>query len=156
MSLLSFDILEEMARMRKDMDRVLGEGGLSSWTFPFSRISFLPGRASRAYPLMNISEDNNNFYVDALAPGLDPETLNVSVTGDQLVVSGEKRPLPKNVRSEFIHRNERAAGQFTRSLSLSAGVESDLVRANYTNGVLKIVLPKVEAAKPKQIEVKVS
>ncbi len=156
MSLMSFDILEEMARMRREIDRILGEGGLSSWTFPFSRISFLPGRASRAYPLINISEDNNNFYVDALAPGLDPETLNVSVTGDQLVISGEKRPLPKNIKSEYIHRSERAAGQFTRSLSLSAGVESDHVQANYANGVLKVVLPKVEAAKPKQIAVKVS
>jgi HSP20 family protein len=156
MSLMSFDILEEMARMRREIDRMVGEGGLSSWTFPFSRTSFLPGSAARTYPLMNISEDNNNFYVDALAPGLDPETLNVSVSGDQLVISGEKKPLPKNIKSEYVHRSERAAGQFTRSLSLSAGVESDRVQANYTNGVLKIVLPKVEAAKPKQISVKVS
>jgi HSP20 family protein len=156
MSLMSFDILGEMARMRGEIDRILGEDGLPSWTFPFSRFSFLPGRASRAYPLINISEDHNNLYVEALAPGLDPNTLNVSVTGDQLVISGEKQPLPKNIKSEFIHRSERAAGQFTRSLSLSAGVESDRVQANYTNGVLKIVLPKVEEAKPRQIAVKVS
>ena len=156
MSLLSFDILEEMARMRGEIDRILGEDGLSSWAFPFSRISFLPGRATRAYPLMNISEDANNLYVEALAPGLDPNTLDVSVRGDQLVISGEKQPLPKNIKSEFIHRSERAAGQFTRSLSLSAGVESDKVQANYTNGVLKIILPKVEKAKPKQIAVKAS
>jgi HSP20 family protein len=155
MSLMSFDILEEMARMRGEIDRILGEDGLSSWAFPFSRISFLPGRATRAYPLMNISEDANNLYVEALAPGLDPNTLDVSVRGDQLVISGEKQPLPKNIKSEFIHRSERAAGQFTRSLSLSAGVESDRVQANYTNGVLKIILPKVEKAKPKQIAVKV-
>jgi HSP20 family protein len=156
MSLMSFDILEEMTRMRREIDRIAGEGGLSSWTFPFSRISFLPGRASQVYPLINISEDNNNFYVDALAPGLDPESLNVSVAGDQLVISGEKKPLPKNIKSDYVHRSERAGGQFTRSLSLSAGVESDHVQANYTSGVLKIVLPKVEAAKPKQIAVKVS
>jgi HSP20 family protein len=156
MSLMSFDILEEMARMRGEIDRILGEDGLSSWAFPFSRVSFLPGRATRAYPLMNISEDANNLYVEALAPGLDPNTLDVSVRGDQLVISGEKQPLPKNIKSEFIHRSERAAGQFTRSLSLSAGVESDKVQANYTNGVLKIVLPKAEVAKPKQIPVKVS
>jgi len=151
---MSFDILEEMTRMRREIDRIMGEEGLSSWSFPFSRISFLPGRASRAYPLINISEDNNSFYVDALAPGLDPETINVSVSGDQLVISGEKQPMPKSIKSEFIHRSERAAGQFTRSLSLSVGVKSDQVQANYTSGVLKIVLPKVEAAKPKQIPVK--
>ena len=156
MRFMSFDILEEMARMRREIDRIVGEGGLSSWTFPFSRTSFLPGNPARIYPLMNISEDNNNFYVDALAPGLDPETLKVSVSGDQPVISGEKKPLTKNIKSEYVHRSERAAGQFTRSLSLSAGVESERIHANYANGVLKIVLPKVEAAKPKQISVKVS
>jgi HSP20 family protein len=156
MSFMSFDILEEMGRMRREIDRIADENGLSSWTFPFSRISFLPGRASRAYPLINISENHNNFYVDALAPGLDPDTLNVSVTGDQLVISGEKPPLPKNIKSEFMHRSERAAGQFTRSVSLSAGIQSDRVQANYANGVLKIILPKVEEAKPKQISVKVN
>ena len=75
MSLMSFDYLGEMARMRREIDRVLGDDRVSSWTFPFSRISFLPGRASRAYPLMNISEDNDNIYVDALAPGLEPAGL---------------------------------------------------------------------------------
>jgi HSP20 family protein len=154
MSLASFDMFEEMARMRREIDRILGEDRLSSWTFPFSRISFLPGRASRAYPLINISEDEDNIYVDALAPGLDPDALNVSVSGDQLVLSGEKKPLPKNIKSEFIHRSERSTGQFARSLSLSIGVQSEKVQASYTNGVLKITLPKMEEAKPKQIQVK--
>jgi len=154
MSRMSFDMFEDMARMRRELDRILGEDRLSSWTFPFSRISFLPGRASRAYPLINISEDHDNIYVDALAPGLEPESLNVSVTGDQLVLSGEKKPLPKSVKPELVHRSERSAGHFARSLSLSVGVENDRVQATYTDGVLKIVLPKVAAAKPKQIPVK--
>ena len=155
MSFMPFDILGEMARMRREIDRILGDDRLSSWTFPFSRISFLPGRASRAYPLINISEDHDNIYVDALAPGLEPEALSVSVSGDQLIISGEKKALPKDIKSEYIHRSERSTGQFARSLSLSVGVESDKVQANYTNGVLKITLPKMEAAKPKQIQVKV-
>ena len=155
MSLMSFDVLEDMARMRRELDRILGEDRLSSWAFPFSQISFLPGRAARAYPLVNISEDKDNIYVDALAPGIETDTLNVSVSGDQLVISGEKKPLPKNVKPELIHRSERATGQFVRSMSLSVGVQSDKVHASYTNGVLHIVLPKMEGAKPKQITVKV-
>ena len=154
MSFMSFDLFEDMARMRKEIDRILGEDRLSSWSFPFSRISFLPGRASRAYPLVNISEDSDNIYVDALAPGIDPDALSVTVSGDQLVMSGEKRPLPKSVTSDFIHRSERSTGQFARSISLSVGVQSDKVHASYTNGVLKITLPKMEEAKPKQIQVK--
>jgi HSP20 family protein len=155
MSSMSFGFIEDMEKMRREIDRILGEDRLPSWSFPFSRISFLPGRASRAYPLINISEDHDNYYVDALAPGLEPNSLNVSVTGDQLVISGEKRPLPRSVQSEFVHRSERSAGKFSRSLSLSMGVESGKVQANYTDGVLKISLPKLEAAKPKKIQVKV-
>jgi HSP20 family protein len=155
MSFMSFSFLEEMERMRRELDRILGEDRLSSWTFPFSRVSFLPGRASRAYPLMNIGEDHGNIYIDALAPGLDPDTLHVSVSGDQLVISGEKKPLPKDIKPESIHRSERSTGQFARSMSLSVGVDSEKVQANYANGVLKIILPKMEAAKPKQVPVKV-
>jgi HSP20 family protein len=155
MSFMPFDTLGEMARMRREIDRILGDDRPSSWTFPFSRISFLPGRAARAYPLINISEDHDNIYVDALAPGLEPEALSVSVSGDQLIISGEKKSLPKDIKSEYVHRNERSTGQFARSLSLSVGVESDKVQANYANGVLKITLPKMETAKPKQIQVKV-
>jgi len=154
MSLMSFDLLEEMSRMRKEIDRVMNADRIS-WTFPFSRISFLPGRASRAYPLINICEDHDNIYVDGLAPGIEPEALNVSVSGDQLVISGEKQPLPQNIKPEYIHRTERSAGQFARSLSLPAGVKSEAVQASYKNGVLKVILPKREEAKPKQIEVKV-
>ena len=154
MSFMPFDIFGEMARMRREIDRILGDDRLS-WTFPFSRTSFLPGRAARAYPLINVSEDNDNIYVDALAPGLEPDSLNVSVTDDQLVVAGEKKSLPKDIKSEYVHRSERATGQFARSLSLSAGVESEKVHAQYANGVLKITLPKKEAAKPKQIRVNV-
>ena len=154
MSSRAFDFFEDMARMRRELDQILGESG-PAWSFPFSRISFLPGRAARAYPLMNIGEDKDNFYVDALAPGLATETLNVSVSGDQLVISGEKKPLPKSVQPELVHRSERSAGQFSRSLTLSAPVESERVEASYVDGVLKIKLPKVEAAKPRQIQVRV-
>lgn len=155
MSFMSLDLLDQMERMRREIDLILGDDRLSAWTFPFSRISFLPGRASRAYPLINISEDNDNVYVDALAPGIDADSLNVSVTGDQLVISGEKKPLSENIKAEAIHRSERSAGQFARSLSLTVPVNAEKVKANYTDGVLRIVLPKSEAAKPRQIAVKV-
>ncbi|MDR0842745.1 MAG: Hsp20/alpha crystallin family protein [Acidobacteriota bacterium] len=154
MSSRAFDFFDDVARVRRELDQILGEGG-SAWSFPFSRVSFLPGRATRAYPLMNIGEDKDNFYVDALAPGLETETLNVSVSGDQLMISGEKKPLPKSAQPELAHRSERSTGQFSRSLTLSTPVESECIEASYTDGVLKIKLPKVEAAKPRQIQVSV-
>jgi len=155
MNLFSFDFLSEMERMRREIDRVLGEDRFSSWTFPFSRISFLPGRASRAYPLMNISEDGDNIYIDALAPGLETETLNISVANNQVVIAGEKKALPKEVKPESIHRSERSTGKFVRSMSLSVGVDAEKVHANYKDGLLQVILPKSEATKPKQVQVRV-
>jgi HSP20 family protein len=152
----SFDFISDMERMRREMDRFLGEFGTSNWTFPFSRTSFLPGRAARGYPLLNLSEDGDNIYVDALAPGVDPGSLNVSVAQDQLVISGEKTDPLSAVQDDAIHRSERSAGQFTRSFTLPSGVDSAKVAAVYRDGLLKITLPKTEAAKPKQIQVRVS
>ncbi len=155
MSFLPTDIFEEMERMRREIDRILDETRLSAWTFPFSKISFLPGLRPRAYPLLNVAEDKDNYYVDALAPGIEPKSLNVSVVKNQLVISGEKEPLPQEVKPESIHRSERSAGRFARSLALSADVDIDKVQANYVNGMLRIILPKQEAAKPRQIPVNV-
>ena len=156
MSPWSTDMIDDMERMRRELDRFLGEMRPFGWTFPFSKASFLPGRAARAYPLLNIGEDKDNVYVDALAPGVDPATLSVSVTNDQLVISGEKRPLLASVETHAIHRSERSAGKFTRSAVLPWEVASEKVKANYRDGLLRITLPKAEVAKPKQISVTVS
>lgn len=156
MGFWTLDLVGEMERMRRDLDRFLDDTRSSTWSLPFSRISFLPGRAARAYPLINIGEDENHVYVDALAPGVDPDSLNVSVTGDQLVISGNKKPLPDSLPPQAIHRSERSAGPFSRSTTLPAGVDSDKVDAKYCNGVLQITLPKAEAAKPRQIRVSVA
>ena len=152
----SLDLLDEVERVRTAFDRILGEERPSTWRLPFSRISFLPGRAARSYPLLNIGEDDANIYVDALAPGIEPDTLNVSVTGNQLTIAGQKTPLPEEVNPEDIHRTERSAGQFVRSVSLSAAVDREKVEANYKDGVLKIVLPKSEEARPRQVQVRVA
>lgn len=152
----SLDFISDLERMRREMDRFLDEFGTSSWSFPFSRTSFLPGRAARGYPLLNIGEDKENVYVDALAPGVDPKTLSISVTQDLLVISGEKKALLSSVGAEAIHRSERSAGQFTRSMTLPFEVDSGKVKATYQDGLLKIVLPKAEVAKPKQIQVSVT
>ncbi len=156
MSLLSLDLFEDMERMRREIDRILGDDRVSGWTFPFSRISFLPGKALRSYPLLNIGEDTENIYVHALAPGIGPDALNVSVTGNQLIISGEKTPLPEEVKPEDIHRSERSSGQFVRNLTLPSAVDRDKVQASYKDGVIRIVLPKTEEAKPRQVQVRVA
>jgi len=156
MSPLALNVFDELNRMRREMDRLLGSERSPRWGFPFSRVSFLPGRAARSYPLMNISEDSDSIFVDALAPGIDPESLDISITGDQLTISGEKRSLPDDISAEMIHRNERASGRFLRSVTLTGEVESKRIEAGYKDGLLRITLPKAEAAKPKKIQVSVN
>ncbi|MEJ2108363.1 MAG: Hsp20/alpha crystallin family protein [Acidobacteriota bacterium] len=151
----SFDFISDMERMRREMDRFLEGFGSSNWSLPFSRTSFLPGRWARGYPLLNVGEDGENLYVDALAPGVDPKSLDVSVQQNQLTISGEKKALLSTVESAAVHRSERSAGQFSRTITLPSDVSAEKVNATYQDGLLKLVLPKAEAAKPKQIQVNV-
>jgi HSP20 family protein len=152
MSFWTFDLIEDIERMRREMDRFL-EDARPSAQLPFSRISFLPGRAARAYPLLNISEDGDGFHMHGLAPGIFPDTLDISITGNQLSIAGEKRPLPEEIQPEAIHRSERAGGRFLRTITLPSEVDSGKISANYTDGLLRISLPKAAVAKPKKIKV---
>lgn len=135
-----------------EMDRLMGT--LRGRTEPFARVAFLPGRGPRQYPLVNLHEGIDVVRIEALAPGVDPENLEVSVVGDTLTIAGEKRRLMGNIQPEAFHRRERATGRFVRAIKLPTEVDTDNVSADYTNGLLVITLPKAERVKVKQIPVK--
>ena len=142
---------QEMERVRREIDRAFEQvGGRNGRTFP---TAFLPGRAARAYPLVNVSEDADALYVTALAPGLDPTAIQLTVQDNRLTIAGEKQRLATEIQPEAFHRSERAAGKFVRTVTLPSDVEHEQVRADYTNGLLVVTLPKAEKAKPKQIPV---
>jgi len=154
MALWSWDPFREWEALRSEMGRLFS--GLGGWPTPAFRVAFLPGRAARLYPMINLREDSDAFYVEALAPGVDPASLNVSVVHNSLTIAGEKSPTGADVQAEAFHRNERAAGRFVRTIDLPSEVDEKNVKADYKNGVLLITLPKAEEAKPKQITVKVT
>ena len=143
-----------MDMLRREIDRAFDNVGVR--TEPFARTAFLPGRAARRYPLINLHEDRNALYVEALAPGVDPASFEVSVVGNTLTISGEKRRLADDVKPEAFHRSERAIGKFIRTVELPGDVNSERVKADYRNGLLIVTLPKAEHAKPKQISVQVA
>src|SRR5438552_15927055 len=101
-------------------------GGRNGRTFP---TAFLPGRAARAYTLVNVSEDAHALYVTALAPGLDPAAVQVTVQDDRLTIAGEKQRAAADIQLEAFHRSERAAGKFVRTVTLPIDVEHDKVQA---------------------------
>jgi len=143
-----------MEALRRDIDRAFQNASFSN--DPSFRTAFLPGRAARRYPLINLAEDHDHIYLEALAPGVDPESINLAVMHNVLTISGEKRRHPEDIKPEAFHRSERAAGKFVRTLELPIEVDADQVKAEYKHGILMITLPKAEAAKPKQISVSVS
>ena len=144
---------QNLEALRREIDRVFDETG--SRSEPFFRTAFLPGRAARRYPSINFYEDKEALYVEALAPGVDPATLQLSVVGNTLSIAGEKRRVAGEVKPEAFHRSERATGKFVRHIELPVEVDENTVQADYTHGLLTVTLPKTEKAKPKQIAVQV-
>jgi len=145
---------QEMEVLRRGIDRAFEQAGLQGP--PLFRTAFLPGRAAREYPLVNLYDDKDTVYIEALAPGLDPASVNVSVVRNTVTFSGEKPRGTTEVKPEAFHREERAAGKFVRSLELPSEVDEDKVKAEYKNGLLLVTLPKAESAKARQINVQVA
>ena len=136
----------ELERMRRQMDWLSG-GNLARGLFREP--------SAGVFPLMNVTEDKGNFYVRAELPGFKGDELDISVTGDTLSISGERK-LPAEDEKARHHRREREAGSFSRIISLPTQINTGKVEATSTDGVLTVVLPKAEEAKPKQIAVKAS
>ncbi len=146
----TWDPFRDFEALRQEIDRAFEQVGLGP--FPSGRVAFLPGQAARHYPLVNLHDDGQNLLVEALAPGLDPEKIEVTVLGHTLTIAGEKPGLP-DVRPERVHRSERAAGRFLRTIDLPVEVDANRVTATYQRGLLLLTLPRSEAAQPRRIAI---
>jgi HSP20 family protein len=136
---------EELERMQRQMDSLV-RGFRADWS----------GQPTAGvFPLLNATEDKDNYYVRAELPGVKASELDISVTGNSLSISGERTIPAENEKARY-HRREREAGRFSRIVSLPAPIDTAKVGAHSSDGVLTIVLPKAESAKPKRIGVKTS
>jgi len=90
----------------------------------------------------------------AFAPGIDPGKLEVSVDRNLLTIAGERQPsLPEESDKVSVYAAERFTGAFRRVISLPEDADASRIAANYRDGVLRIAVPRREAAKPRRIEV---
>jgi HSP20 family protein len=103
-------------------------------------------------PPADICETENEIVLYTDLPGIDPKQLDVRVENTVLTIRGKRR-FDSNVDKENFHRVERSYGAFARSFTLSRAVDADKIRATYKDGVLSIMLPKAEQAKPKRIQI---
>ena len=136
---------EELERMRRQMDWHTGDVSRGLFSLPSAGV----------FPLMNVTEDKDKYYMRAELRGIKADELDISVTGDTLSISGE-RTLPVEDEKAQYHRRERDSGSFSRIISLPSQVDTGKVEAHSKDGILTVVLPKAEASKPKQIAVKAS
>jgi HSP20 family protein len=145
---------EDLEALRQEIDRAFE--GFGAGQEPSPQVAFLPGRGPRRYPLINLLEDRDHLYIEALTPGVDPQSLNVTVMQNRLTVSGEKTRIAGEVKPEAFHRSERASGKFVRTVDLPVEVDEGAIQAEYKNGLLVVTITKAEKAKPRQINVKVT
>jgi HSP20 family protein len=146
--------LEQLDALRREVDRAFQDFGMTGRSMP--PVAFLPGTGPRRYPLINLLEDNEKVYIEALTPGVDPGSLELTVIQNRLTIAGEKTGFGGEISPEAFHRSERASGRFVRTVDLPVEVDADRISAEYRNGLLLIMLPKAEKAKPKQINIKVA
>ena len=114
-----------------------------------------PENATTAWvPAVDVFEQPDNIRIVAEVPGVKPEDVKISVEGNALTIHGTKEQTAEE-STERVHRYERVYGAFERSFTLPATVDPNGIKASYEHGVLTVTLPKVEKARPKQIEVQV-
>lgn len=106
-------------------------------------------------PSLDVNESEDAITVRVEVPGVDPKEIDVSVSDDVLIISGEKREESEERGDGFYHA-ERRFGSFRRSVALPAAIDSERVSAEYDKGVLTIRLEKSEKDVPKRIPVSVS
>jgi HSP20 family protein len=132
----------ELEQMRRQMNRlwegVTGEN--------------IRSRSAGVFPLINLTEDSDNYYVRAELPGVNSDALDLKVDANTLSLSGERTTEVEGENVKY-HRREREAGRFSRVITLPGEIDPDKVAAKMNLGLLKIVVPKAEAIKPRQITV---
>ena len=104
------------------------------------------------HPSVDIKETDNELTLIVDLPGLEKKDVQLSLDNNVLTIKGERRF--EHEEKENYHRLERAYGMFSRTFTLPRNVKADAVNASFKSGVLKIDLPKIEEARPKQIEIK--
>ncbi|HXH21306.1 MAG TPA: Hsp20/alpha crystallin family protein [Dehalococcoidia bacterium] len=136
--------------LREEMQRLwAGFPGLfpepRSWRWPFFE--------ELRMPAVDMFEKDGSLVIKADVPGMSAKDIEISVNGDTLTISGERKE-EKEVKEEDYYRAERSYGRFTRQIALPAGVDTDKADAQFKDGVVEIRLPLKKEAQKKTIPVK--
>lgn len=146
MEIAKVDPFREMASIREEIDRLFD-------SFFGRAPRFRRAEESEWSPVVDLQETSDEFIVVAELPGMRKEDIKISVSGDHLSISGDKRK--KELKDATYHRLERSFGKFKRIIPLPSQVKTDSIKASYKDGILVVTLPKVEKLKPREISIEV-
>lgn len=145
MTMIRWDPYREMLNLRQTMDRMFEDTFL--WPAR-SQYEMSGGNLP-----LDIYQTKNDVVVKAALPGLKPEEVDISLSGETLTIKGEHREEKETKEADYIRREHRY-GSFSRTVTIPVAIQSDKAQATFDNGILTLTLPKAEAVKPKQIKVK--
>jgi HSP20 family protein len=146
-NLTRFDPFGDMITLRQAMDRLFDDSVVS----PFTWRSLEGGETLS--PALDVHQTPDEIVVTAALPGIKPKDVEITVTGQTLVLRGEFKADEKISRDQYLYR-ERRFGSFSRQLQLPVRVEADKAEATFEHGVLTLHIPKAEEVKPRQIRIK--
>ena len=145
MAITRWDPFRDLSMLQDRMNRLFEDAG-RGWR---------PDEAAATTtwsPAVDIYETEGEIIVKAELPGVERKDIQLHLENNVLTIRGERR-FEKEAREDNYHRIERSYGGFSRSFSIPTTVDEEKIHADYKDGVLKVVLPKKEAAKPKQIQI---
>lgn len=145
-NLAVFDPTDEFNYLREQINRMFNE----TMRFPSRGTSALNSESWG--PSVDIHENPDNYQIEADLPGMKKEDINIDLQGNVLTLSGERKHEAESSAGDDV-RVERRYGKFIRSFTLPQNVDPENIKASYNDGVLRLLLPKKEEARPKQIKV---
>jgi HSP20 family protein len=143
MTVLRWDPFQDMLSLQDEMNRVFDRA--------FGQTTRDQGGRAWA-PALDIAERKDAYLVSVELPGVNPDDIDVTLENNLLSIQGERRRRQDSA-DEQVHRVERAYGTFRRAVSLPTTVQADAIQASYEHGVLQLLVPKAEEAKPRKIAI---
>lgn len=141
-TLMRWDPFRDLVSLHRDVDRLFGAFGVPA----LMRSEETPTTAT-VMPTWDVITRGEDLIVRAELPGVDPGAIDISVTGDILRISGERRERTETAEHDYLVR-ETSYGRFERSMRLPEGAMVDSITADYRDGVLEIAVPKAAPAEP--------
>ncbi|GAB4129949.1 MAG: Hsp20/alpha crystallin family protein [Ignavibacteriales bacterium] len=154
MTLIRFNPMNEFFEVEREFNRMMSD---FEKRFGIRNSSEVEGDSENAVwtPLTDIYEDNDSFKLKLDLPGVEKDDVKITFANNQISISGERKQIEESENHKY-HRIERSFGKFYRSFDLPKEINHEKISADFKDGQLVITIPKNEAAKPKQIEVKVN